>query len=267
MNKPYRGPAVLLLALVVGGCGGAGGTPTALPPDVARPAQPGPVFDNPVQDFRLTPIPEPAPTVVAPAAATAIPLLERPTVVAPLAQTPTALAVTTVQSALLTDPNGSGLRDLPTGTTLTITGRSADGAWLAGYTEDGIAGWVAASSVTLFGGADLQTVDHSVAPDAIATLIAQAMLPVELPTGLTAPPAGTHRTGVVLPADGLIVRQSPQADAPVIGHADANETVPVLGRSQDSAWLVVVVDQTVGWTAAAALQLDGGAPALPVVQP
>lgn len=259
--------AITLALLLASGCNSPGEAATALPPDVARPAQPGPVFDNPAQDFHLTPVPGPARATAAPPAATSVPLLERPTVVAPLEQSPTALAVARMPLVLMAAPNGPGLRELPTAATLTITGRSADRAWLAGYTEDGIAGWVAASSVTLFGDADLQVVDRAVAPDAIATLIAQAMLPVELPPAVAATPPTANRTGVVLPAEGIAVRQSPQLDAPAVGHAAAGGTLLVLGRSQDSNWLVVVADQAVGWAAADTLQLAVDAPPLPVIRP
>ena len=266
--RAWRTIAAVSLVLALNGCGGAGGgTPTALPPDVAHPDQPGLVFDNPAQGFRLSPTPAATrPTPAAPA--TPVPLPDRATVVAPLAQTPTALAIATAPLVLAAAPNGPGLAELPVGTTLTITGRSADGAWLAGYTNDGRAGWVAAAAVTLFGGADLLVVDHAVAPAAIATLIATAMLPVELPAGLAvaAAPSGPH-TGVVLPAEGIAILQSPQAAAPAIGRATAGQALQVLGRSPDGNWLVVVAADALGWAPLTAVQLDAAAVPLRVIQP
>jgi hypothetical protein len=252
-----------LALLLANGCAGAGrATPTALPPDVARPDQPAPVFNNPAQDFRLTPPPVPTRAPAVPSAP-AVPLPERPTVVAPLIQTPTALAVAITPAALAASPYGPTIRELPAGTTLTITGRNADAAWLAAYTEDGVAGWVAASTVALFGADDLTVVDAAVAPNAIATLIATAMLPVVLPPAATATP----RTGVVLPAEGLAILPSPQPGATPVGRAAGGQTVQVLGRSPDGGWLVVVADRTLGWVPVSALRLDAGADPLPVIRP
>jgi uncharacterized protein YraI len=260
--------AMCLFLLLVNGCGGPGAaTATALPPDVARPSQPTPDFDNPAADFRLTPVA--MPTWAAPAvAATPVPLPARPTVVAPLEQTPTALGIAIVPLVLAASPNGPSITELPVGTTLTITGRSADGAWLAGYTSAGVAGWVPTSAVTLFGGADLTIVERAVPPAAVATLIATAMLPVTLPEGVAAADAPADRpTGTVLPAEGVALLQSPQPAATEVGRIAAGQRVQIIGRSADGSWLVVMAGSALGWTPLDAIGLDNSTTALPVIQP
>ena len=59
-----------------------------------------------------------------------------------------------------------------------MTGRSADGQFLAVYNDAAIAGWVPAGQLKLFGGDDLTVVDSAISPGPIATLIADAMQPL-----------------------------------------------------------------------------------------
>ena len=47
------------------------------------------------------------------------------------------------------------------------------------FTDVGETGWVDAGAVTLFGGDDLLVVEYPIGPGPIATLIAEAMAPVE----------------------------------------------------------------------------------------
>lgn len=184
---------VALFALILlTGCGGpSAGPPTALPPDAGgRPEQPTPAYaDVPlrVEPPALTPAP---PTV--PAASTADEAtvdsevdasgarLDPITARLATPRPPTALGVAASSTALLDAPDGASVRTLPAGTTITATGRSGDGRYLAAYTGDATSGWVSVGAVRLFGDSDLTVVTASEGPGPIATLIADAMQPIEL---------------------------------------------------------------------------------------
>jgi chitodextrinase len=84
-------------------------------------------------------------------------------------------------AALLTAPNGAAVTQLPAGAVVTLTGKSADGVWLAAYTEDGTSGWLAANRLTLFGSETLTVVTAAVGPGLAATLVAEAMMPMAMP--------------------------------------------------------------------------------------
>jgi hypothetical protein len=174
---------LFLLSFLLTACAGrpGGATPTALPPDVARPVQPAPVFDNSARVFRLTPVP-----TIAPPAVTSTQLDSEPPSVPTLAayallrawlpeRPPTALGIVRGSAALLDAPDGAVIARLPSGATVTVTGRAADGRYLAVYTDVGAAGWVTASGLTLYGEDDLVVVDEPVGAGPIATMVAEAM--------------------------------------------------------------------------------------------
>ena len=75
-------------------------------------------------------------------------------------------------------PGGTQIGSLPAGATVTITGKSADGNAYAVFGHDAVTGWLAASAVAVYGGDDLIVVDFSLGPGPIATLMAEAMVPV-----------------------------------------------------------------------------------------
>ena len=100
---------------------------------------------------------------------------------------PTALGILSAGGLLYTAPGAGVLANLQIGATLTITGRSANGAWFAAYLADGIAGWVPAAQVRVFGDANLlEIVQESIGPAAVATLIAEASKPQDPITTLVA---------------------------------------------------------------------------------
>lgn len=67
---------------------------------------------------------------------------------------------------------------MPAGSTVTITGRSADGGWYAVYLEDRSAGWIGVGQVRVFGDvAELETVGESIGPAIVATMLAEASVP------------------------------------------------------------------------------------------
>lgn len=170
------GAALLLLAA----CGGpGGGEPTALPPDVARPVQPDPRYPAAVGPFtRVTP---PAPRFVetTPVTVPGTPVVQTRVVSLPVAQRPTALGIVHGAAALLDRPDGASLRTLAAGTSVTVTGLNGAETHYAVFTADGAPGWIAASRLTLYGGDDLETVARAMGPGPVATMIADAMVPIE----------------------------------------------------------------------------------------
>lgn len=94
----------------------------------------------------------------------------------------TALGIVRGGAALLAAPNGAVTQQLPAGATVTLTGKTADGGWLAAYNARGASGWIAASSLVLFGEETLAVVTEARGPGDIATLLATAMAPVPMPT-------------------------------------------------------------------------------------
>ncbi len=189
MSKNIAFVLALGLLLAAGCAAAIPPTPTALPASVARPAQPAPVFAGSARDFTLGATPPSSPTLPPspPQTPPAAPEAAAPHPAALLIeQTPSALGIVRSSAPLLAQPGGTLVETLPLGATVTVTGRSADGVWLAAYTAAGRPGWLAAADVTLFGGDDLITVQSAAGPGPIATLLAEAMLP---PTSFDATPA------------------------------------------------------------------------------
>ncbi len=173
-----------VLALTLMGCGGPPAAATAIPADVARPDQPTPVFAN------ATPIPAPATltpdasggaaVAEAEANATLPPRLDAITALLATPRPPTALGIASGGATLLDAPGGAVVQSLPAGATVTVTGRSGDGNYLAVYTSDAVAGWITVGSLRLFGDDDLTVVERSQGPGPIATLLAEAMQPIDV---------------------------------------------------------------------------------------
>lgn len=179
-----------LLLLVA--CSGGPATPTALPFDAVRPIQPTPAYANSTQ-FRLA-----TPEFNKALATNREPFTSTQLVEAPqttpqqsmlvTTQPPSALGIARGGAALLDQPGGGILLQLPAGEIVTVTGKSADGHYLAAYTNEGIVGWVAAAELTLYGADDLVVVDNTAGPGPIATLVAEAMQPVRVLETLVATP-------------------------------------------------------------------------------
>lgn len=191
-----RSGFLLLLGTVVvlAGCGGPPqAEPTPIPADVVRPVQNTPVFPEQVAI-------ETAPTLTPTAtaydsgsgeempASTATPMMEATNTPAPEEEAaPTSVpveesvaSVGTVGTGdnarrvealgivggfgatLLDNPGGAAVQTLAAGNIINVTGRNGDGAWLAVYTDDAVAGWVEASRVNLYGAEGLATVTESV---------------------------------------------------------------------------------------------------------
>lgn len=174
---------LLLFSLAACG-GGPPGTPTAIPPSVAQPQQATPelVKDKPVfEEANGT-----TPVVIVPpteAGAVASLLPEDVATLTPIPLTfhipPTAMGIATGGATIVDQPGGKVVATIPSGSTLTVTGRSADGKFLAVYEDDGTAGWVSTGSLQLFGADDLTVVDQPIFPAPIVTLLAEQMIPLE----------------------------------------------------------------------------------------
>jgi hypothetical protein len=183
------GDQVIGVGLIVGlvACGGEQGTPTPIPADVVRPEQPAPVYAASTAFTLATPVAALPTVALAPAdastaAADATPIaLPQTFDLAALQPPPTGLGILQGGAALLTAPNGAAVTQLPAGAVVTLTGKSADGVWLAAYTEDGASGWLAANRLTLFGSETLTVVTAAVGPGLAATLVAEAMMPMAMP--------------------------------------------------------------------------------------
>lgn len=178
----------VVMVSLLAGCGGTPGTPTPLPATLVRPEQPTPVYPESMAFTLITPtlsLP-----VVAIAPTTALPLIDaEATPVAPeLAQmaaqlpSPTGIGIVRGGAALLAIPNGAVRQQLPAGAVVTLTGKSADGAWVAAYDDQGISGWLAAQQLVLLGTETLTVVTTASGPGLAATLVAQAMEPMVMPT-------------------------------------------------------------------------------------
>jgi len=294
----------MLLALLLAGCGGPGAPePTAIPADVARPAQSTPVFSTAEPLFRLS-TETPAVILVTPTVAAAAEELSalpqsgpgRGELLAALLmnQPPSAMGIAVGGATLLDAPGGAPVTSVPGAATLTVTGRSADGNWLAVFTEEAITGWVPAGSLVLYGADDLTTVTEAFSPAPVATMIAEAMRPVatpmsayfaaltatppaaslELPTATPMPASGaealsnpgTPLLGTVASTGNLNLRAVPSTDGRVVASLPAQSALVVLGRTQAGDWLRVRTPAGDGWVLASFVVLDGDPATLPVTQ-
>ena len=309
----------LFLLLLLASCGRRPSEPTPLPPGT-RIAQPTPDFGAPAQTGsatqtanqttnqdaqslrtrlaqQTTQSPQ-SPVTPDPASPTPASLLDTYASLR-VFERPTALGILSRGGALYNAPGGAITANLQLGATLTITGRSADRAWFAAYLADGVAGWVPAAQVRLFGDvADLETVDESLGPAVVATLIAQASLPQEpvatVIARLTPTPAPTEPAAadpaadpaaddpsasetpaapeITGPALTILVeaanlRTGPGTDYPVVGGLYQDESAALLGRNQAGDWLQLQTPNGPAWIFATLVQTTIPIPDLPTIDP
>lgn len=190
MPRRTKGPgwvwlaAAGLSALLVS-CGGPPpATPTAIPASVVRPVQPTPIYANRAEVYALL-TPGRTPQFVTPASAEATPDADaagdggRAAIALYIQnQTPSAVAIAPGGAAIYAERGGRSLAGVPVGGVLTVTGKSADGAWYAVYNDAAVYGWTPAGQLRIYGGEDLVVVEEAPDPAPIATLLAQAAQPV-----------------------------------------------------------------------------------------
>ena len=292
---------LLCLLFLLTACGRRPGQPTPLPagtrvaqntPDFSAPAQadtPTQTADQVAQSLRArlaqqrtqtaptAPLPSPSPPPPLPSPPPSLAVFSRPT----------ALGILSGGGQLYSAPGAGVVANLQLGATLTITGRSADGAWFAAYLADGIAGWVPAAQVRVFGDAnELEIVQESLGPAVVATLIAEASKPQDpiatVVARLTPAPPPPHPlpspsppdtapaiTGpaVTVIVEGVNLRAGPGTDFPVVGVFYQNETAALLGRNQTSDWLQVQLPETTAWIFAPLVQTSILISELPAIDP
>ncbi len=284
--------AVLLALLLLSACGRRPTEPTPLPPgtpvvqptpDFSAPAQVGSAPTNAAQAVRTRLAQQRQPTAtpaVSPAVSPQFPRSSpAPDPSLAVFNRPNALGILAAGGILYTAPNGAARTNLQVGATLTITGRSADSAWFAAYLADGTAGWVPAAQVRVFGDtSQLETVNESLGPAVVATLIAQAsqpQTPITLPSATPAvPPAVTPAVPLaVTPAvitvivEGANLRAGPGTDYPVVGGLYQDAQAPLLGRNQAGDWLQLQLPEGPAWIYAPLVQTTTPIPDLPTIDP
>lgn len=205
MVHPCRTPQLLLIALVVfvlSACSGPPASPTAIPPSVAQPQQSTPELVKGKPVFENTN--DATPVIIVPATEDSLPtslLPEGEGTPTPLSLAfqlpPTALGIATGGATIVDQPNGKVVANVPAGSTLTVTGRSADGKFFAVYEDDGTSGWVTAGSLQLYGADDLTVVEQAISPAPIVTLLAEQMIPLETSALDAAMAAEANATAVV----------------------------------------------------------------------
>jgi hypothetical protein len=192
MNRQWAGVGLGVLLgvplLLLGGCGGPQrAQATAIPAGVVRPVQPTPRYPGGADVFSLlTPGATPQ-FVPSPAAEDALAVVDESGGQQRAAiklfienQTPSAVGISPGGTAIFAERGGRTLATVPAGGVLTVTGKSADGAWYSAYNENAVFGWVPAGQLRVYGGEDLVVVETAPDPAPVATLLAQADEPVHV---------------------------------------------------------------------------------------
>ena len=304
-REARRALILVCIVLMVAACGRRPGEPTPLPLGT-RVAQPTPDFSAPSQGnsaatetadrvaetvrTRLAQQQEQTDTVPTTADARPDPPQSAQDARSGLSvfSLPTALGIVVGGGPLYSTPGAGAILIMQVGSTLTITGRSADGGWYAAYLADGTAGWAPVSQVRIFGdAAGLEIVQESLGPAVVATLIAEASKPVEpigtvvvrltqtrtadSPSAAATPQPDTAPaiTGpsVTVVVEGANVRAGPSTDFPVVGGLYENEQAALLGRNQSGDWVQVQLPDSVGWIFAPLVQTTVPIAELSVIDP
>lgn len=211
-----------ILLLVLGGCGGPQrAQPTAIPAGIVRPVQPTPQYPGGAEVFSLL-TPAAAPQFVPTAAAEdALAVVDesgsQQRAVIKLFienQTPSAVGIAPGGTAIYAERGGRTLAAVPPGGVLTVTGKSADGAWYSVYNDSATFGWVPTAQLRVYGGENLVVVDTAPDPAPVATLLAQAAEPVHVLDDLMATLAVSATLAAIQPTAGLSTPRSTQAATP-----------------------------------------------------
>jgi uncharacterized protein YraI len=157
-------------------------------------------------------------------------------------------ATTTLSMNLRSGPgtNYAVLRRVPANTTLAIIGRNAASSWVQ-VNYNGTVGWLAGWLCRITG-------DLGLAP------VTSGTTPSPAPT-----PSGGTSTGVTaVPNLTVNFRSGPGVGYSLLGRVPGGVTVPVVGRSNDSGWLQINYNGTVGWVAGWLCTVSGNLNSVPV---
>ncbi len=200
---------------------------------------------------------------------------------------PTALGIVEAGGAVLSATPGCAPLTTPSAVdTVTLTGVSPDGGWYAAFLADGTAGWIEAGRVRVFGQEEgLETVEDTVVPAVVATLVAETRRALAPPAGEGTGPAGRMPTPppapTIPPSEGpaqviavvqverLNVRGGPGTDHPVVGQVSRGERLVVQARNPAGDWLQVRIPgplEGVGWVYGPLVAVQGRLEELPVLQ-
>jgi len=222
--------------------------------------------------------------------------------VATAARAPSAAGTVTI-TAIINTRDGLNLRAapqrtataitlLPISTTVTLLARSTDGEWVRARTAAGQEGYLAADFLSISGNASSLPLDGAAEPSGLvlptptpssvstgANAQGTGALPIPTPTptpAAAAPPAsapdsnlvsGGPGTLTVSNVSGVNVRPAPSNESAGIATLSWNATALTLGRTSDSQWVYVQLnDGTRGWVAASAVVVADGLASLAVLQ-
>ena len=225
MNRQWTGlgfGALLCTALLLGACGGPQrAQPTAIPAGVVRPVQPTPQYPGGAAVFSLlTPgvTPQFVPTSAAEDELSVVDASgsqQRAAIKLYIEnQTPSAVGIAPGGTAIYADRGGRTLAAVPAGGVLTVTGKSADGAWYSVYNDNAVFGWAPAGQLRVYGGEDLVVVEAAPDPAPVATLLAQAAEPVQVLDNLMATLAVSATLGASQPPAPLSGAQPTARETP-----------------------------------------------------
>lgn len=288
----YVAAFALLGAFLLSACGGAAmATPTPIPADIVRPEQPTPPLSTAEPRFQLEPstrepvfvyTPTPLPDVAA-GASSAKDFRSQLLRSYLMDQPPTALGIAPGGVTIVDKPGGRAVATVPGAGSVTVSGRSADGKWLAVFTDGAAAGWVPEGSLVLFGADDLKVVDKTFSPAPVATLIAGALTPVSTPldvvlaerakTPASTPEGGAAQqvlgatpgdaqqdsaqgatVGRIAGGNNANLRKGPSTTTAVLTSLAPGSSIVIVGQSDDGGWYQVRTPAGDGWIAASLVE-------------
>lgn len=265
-RSPLRSLGLLLLLILVSGCGGQLSGSNPKPTPASFPAPPTlptrPAAAAPTAEPTATPVfaDDPPPVPTAEPTPTAEPV-ERPASL----RLPSAY-VSAVSARLYATPGSGNLASLPAGARLGLLGRSGDGRWLqVQYQPDPNApagvGWVQAAVVTTFTDLDALAVGDGPSTNSGQTAAAGEPLAAAPAPGEVADVLGRASVN----ADRLNLRAGPGVNQRVIGSMARSEQVGLLGRTSDRVWVQVETGGGErGWAAGRYLQAATNIAELPI---
>lgn len=186
-------------------------------------------------------------------------------------------------SMLMNLPSGESLRELSTGTALTVSGRTEDGAWLAALTPQGERGWVSTAGVVVFNVERLPIVRAEVAGAGSENTGIGSENTSGQPAGeSTSPAPGAEleettpgrdisiAATVALTDARLNVRSGPSTQYPIVAKALPGQQFGATGRNSDASWIQIEgsgLESDWGWVSSEYVALTGSSQALPIVEP